>query len=70
MKNKDLKLEEVEQQIAAANKAQERVIEANKQFNQFTKKFNEEKSAFYKAAGIQNESWFTETGANRFFFYC
>ncbi|MFS0645096.1 YkyA family protein [Siminovitchia sp. 179-K 8D1 HS] len=56
MKNKDLKLEEVEQQIAAANKAQERVIEANKQFNQFTKKFNEEKSAFYKAAGIQNES--------------
>lgn len=56
MKNKDLKLEELEQQIDASNKAQEKVIEANKQFNKFTKKFNEEKSVFYKAAGIENAS--------------
>ncbi|ONK23721.1 hypothetical protein BLX87_09150 [Bacillus sp. VT-16-64] len=56
MKNKDLKLEELEQQIAASNKAREQVIEANKEFNEYTKKFNEEKSAFYKEADLKNAS--------------
>lgn len=56
MKDKDLKLEELEQQIAASNKAREQVIEANKQFNEYTKKFNEEKSSFYKEADLENAS--------------
>jgi hypothetical protein len=56
LKNEDLKLEDLERQIEASNKAKENVIEANRQFNEFTEKFNKEKAVFYKKAGLQTEN--------------
>ncbi|RST75345.1 hypothetical protein D4T97_008850 [Siminovitchia acidinfaciens] len=52
VKNKDLKFEDLESQIDAANQAQEEVLRANERFNKFTEKFNEEKEKLYRETGI------------------
>lgn len=55
MKDKELKLENLEAQIEAANKVQEEVLAASEEFNKFTEEFNEEKGKLYKEAGIIND---------------
>ncbi|RWR12403.1 YkyA family protein [Siminovitchia fortis] len=55
MKDKELKLEDLEAQIETANNVQEEVLKASEQFNKFTDQFNEEKEKLYKEAGITND---------------
>ncbi|MBS4193835.1 YkyA family protein [Lederbergia citri] len=56
IKNEDLKLEDLQTQIEASNKAYEDVVEMNSQFNDQTEKFNKSKLQFYKDLGIKVES--------------
>nr|WP_269448553.1 YkyA family protein [Metabacillus kandeliae] len=53
---KDLKLAELEDKITAINQSYQKVIDENKNFNALTKQYNDEKKAFYKAAGIKAQS--------------
>lgn len=55
IKDKELKMEDLQTQIDATNKAYENVFEANNEFNELTEKFNEAKVNFYKESGIQLE---------------
>ncbi|MBS4217902.1 YkyA family protein [Bacillus sp. FJAT-49711] len=56
IKNEDLKIEDLQAQIEASNEAYESVFEANSQFNEQTKKFNEAKLKFYKDSGLNIET--------------
>ncbi|MBS4207776.1 YkyA family protein [Bacillus sp. FJAT-50079] len=56
LKNEDLKLEELEEQIQLVNDTFATVMEANDEFNEQTEIFNEAKLNFYKAAGINVEA--------------
>ncbi|MCR2820872.1 YkyA family protein [Lederbergia panacisoli] len=56
IKNEDLKIEELQAQIEASNEAYDSVYEANNQFNEQTKKFNEAKLKFYKDSGLNIET--------------
>ncbi|WP_062105262.1 YkyA family protein [Bacillus niameyensis] len=53
VKKEDLKLEDLEKQIEASNKAYEAVLISNEEFNEATEKFNAAKLDFYKAAGFK-----------------
>lgn len=51
--NEELSIEQLEEQIAKINETYKIVLESNEQFNEHTKKYNEIKLDFYKAAGIE-----------------
>ncbi|WP_257985056.1 YkyA family protein [Bacillus sp. T33-2] len=55
-KNKDLTMEQLETQINKVNETYEKVLKANEQFNAQTEKYNTEKLAFYKEAGLKVKS--------------
>ncbi|MBS4177276.1 YkyA family protein [Lederbergia citrea] len=55
IKDKNLKMEDLTDQIEKANQAYESVFELNSQFNEQTEKLNEAKIKFYKNAGINIE---------------
>ncbi|WP_251548989.1 YkyA family protein [Neobacillus muris] len=52
-KNKDVPVDELENQVEKANKSYNEVYTANEKFNKLTKDFNKEKLSFYKQAGLQ-----------------
>jgi hypothetical protein len=52
LKDKEASLGKLDDQVSKINQTYEKVIEANKQFNQKTKKYNETKLDFYKKAGF------------------
>lgn len=52
IKDKELKIEDLEVQIESTNKVYEKVFTYNEEFNLLTEKFNEAKASFYKEAGI------------------
>lgn len=56
LKNKDLTIEQLEEQVNKVNSAYEKVLSANKQFNEKTDQYNKAKLDFYKAAGLNVES--------------
>ncbi|WP_440706529.1 YkyA family protein [Heyndrickxia oleronia] len=49
---KDVSMDDLENQIEITNKAYSEVLKMNEQFNEQTKKFNNEKKKFYKLAKI------------------
>jgi hypothetical protein len=49
----DLSIDQLEEQIAKINDTYKVVLESNETFNNHTKKYNENKLEFYKAAGIE-----------------
>lgn len=49
----DLSLEQLEEQIAKINDTYKVVLESNKSFNDYTKKYNDIKFEFYEKAGIE-----------------
>ena len=51
--NKDLTLEELEQQINLINETYEKVVSANEAFNKLTEEYNKAKVSFYKNAGLE-----------------
>ncbi|MEK3887123.1 YkyA family protein [Bacillus sp. FSL K6-3431] len=55
IKDKELRMEDLQTQIETTNKVYENVFEANSQFNEQTEKFNKAKAKFYKEAGIKVE---------------
>lgn len=56
LKDKDLSFEKLEEQINKVNKVYETVLENNQSFNSQTEKYNKEKMAFYKKAGLKVEN--------------
>ncbi|PLS06395.1 YkyA family protein [Neobacillus cucumis] len=54
-KNKNLPLEELENQINKLNEVYKKVYASNEQFNQYTVQYNEKKLSFYKKAGIKTK---------------
>ncbi|MFB6465734.1 YkyA family protein [Cytobacillus sp. Hz8] len=54
-KNKNTTINQLEEQIVKINQTYEIVISNNENFNKLTKKYNEEKIAFYKEAKINVE---------------
>lgn len=55
LKQEDLTLDELEEQIMKINEMYEKVIEENKRFNEQTEKFNQMKLSFYNLAGFNVE---------------
>lgn len=51
-KTEDLTLEQLEEQITVINESYEKVLAANKKFNEKTAAYNETKLSFYKDAGL------------------
>lgn len=56
LKDKELSFEKLEEQINKVNKVYETVLENNQSFNSQTEKYNKEKMAFYKKAGLKVEN--------------
>ncbi|HEY4552122.1 MAG TPA: YkyA family protein [Bacillaceae bacterium] len=56
LQDKDLKLEQLESQIASSNKAYESIFKANKEFNELTALYNDAKTKFYQNSGINIEN--------------
>ena len=54
-KKEEVKMNELESQINLINDSYTEVINANENFNQLTKKFNEQKENFYEKIGIESE---------------
>ncbi len=52
LQQKDLTQEELQQQVKSINESYSAVIEANEQFNTYTKEYNELKKQFYEAVGL------------------
>jgi hypothetical protein len=52
LKDKDLTIETLEEQIKKVNAAYDEVLAANDRFNEKTDQYNEAKLSFYKAAGL------------------
>lgn len=52
LKEEDPRFEEIEEQVSEINKAYEKVLEANRNFNEKTKEYNETKLFLYKESGI------------------
>jgi tetratricopeptide (TPR) repeat protein len=52
-KNKDIQLEQLEEQIIKINEVYQKVLENNEDFNKKTEEYNKKKLEFYKAAGIE-----------------
>lgn len=55
LQNKDLKIEDLEAQIAKNNDLYKKVLSENNEFNNLTKQYNELKLKFYKKANIEVE---------------
>ncbi|MDZ5470622.1 YkyA family protein [Bacillus sp. 31A1R] len=55
-KNKEVSLEQLEEQIKKINESYENVLNANERFNEQTQKYNELKLEFYKQAGLEVKS--------------
>jgi hypothetical protein len=51
--NKDLTLEQLEQQIEKINKSYEQVISLNETFNTLTNDYNNQKKLFYESSGLE-----------------
>jgi nitrous oxide reductase len=51
-KNKNLPLDDLEEQVTKLNETYKRVYTANEKFNILTEQYNEKKMSFYKQAGI------------------
>lgn len=51
-KNKDLQIDDLEEQITKINETYGKIIEANKKFNEKTKQYNELKLSFYNESGL------------------
>lgn len=52
-KDKELKIEQLGEQINKVNAAYEKVIDLNNTFNEVTEEYNQKKLEFYEAAGIE-----------------
>lgn len=52
-KQKELTLDQLEEQIIKINETYEKVLEANNKFNELTDQYNDQKLEFYKLAGIE-----------------
>lgn len=52
-KNKNIPIQDLETQVNKLNKAYQKVYEANENFNNLTKQYNEKKLEFYKKAGLK-----------------
>lgn len=52
-KNKDVKIDALEEQINKINEVYQKVLANNEEFNKLTKQYNEQKLAFYKKAGVE-----------------
>ncbi len=52
LKNKEISMEQLDDQITKSNETSKQVLETNEKFNNKTKKYNKEKLAFYKKAGL------------------
>ena len=52
LKSEDRPIEKLEKQIILINETYDQVLEANKQFNELTEKYNEKKISLYKEAGL------------------
>lgn len=55
LKNPEISLTELEEQIVKINAEYERVIDNNEKFNEYTDKFNELKLSFYEKVGFEIE---------------
>lgn len=51
-KQRDIELIDLEQQIVKINKAYSEILQANIQFNEITKQYNDQKLSFYKDSGL------------------
>lgn len=51
-KNKDIALEDLENQVKKVNESYQKVYAENEKFNKFTESYNDKKLAFYKKAGL------------------
>jgi hypothetical protein len=51
-KNKDIHLEDLENQVKKVNESYKKVNEENQKFNQYTEEYNDKKLSFYKKAGL------------------
>ncbi|WP_043933489.1 YkyA family protein [Bacillus sp. EB01] len=56
LKTKDVNLKVLEGQITSVNGSYTKVLEANKQFNELTEKYNQEKLSFFKLAGLEGKN--------------
>ncbi len=52
LKNKNLPLEDLENQVNKVNQTYEKIFAANEKFNQLTEQYNSKKELFYKKAGL------------------
>jgi len=52
-KNKDVKIDALEEQINKINEVYQKVLANNEEFNKLTKQYNEQKLDFYKKAGVE-----------------
>ncbi|MFS0637167.1 YkyA family protein [Mesobacillus foraminis] len=52
LKNKDLTIEELEDQVNKVNSSYKKVLDSNQKFNEKTDQYNEAKLEFYRAAGL------------------
>ncbi|MDF2903000.1 MAG: chromosome partitioning protein [Bacillus sp. (in: firmicutes)] len=53
LKDKEASMEQLDNQVTKINETYDKVLKANEEFNQQTKKYNETKLNFYKKAGIK-----------------
>nr|WP_245831814.1 YkyA family protein [Oceanobacillus senegalensis] len=53
LQREDLKQEELTDHINKINDSYQKVLDANKEFNQYTVEYNELKKEFYQAAGLE-----------------
>ncbi|MCM3029126.1 MULTISPECIES: YkyA family protein [unclassified Niallia] len=52
-KDKDVKIDALEEQINKINEVYQKVLANNEEFNKLTKQYNEQKLDFYKKAGVE-----------------
>ncbi len=53
LKDKEASIDQLDNQVTKVNETYDKVLKANEQFNQQTKKYNQKKMDFYKKAGIK-----------------
>ncbi|AAU23211.1 YkyA family protein [Bacillus licheniformis] len=53
LKNKGLKLDDLEEQLKKINQSYDKVLKESKHFNEYTKDYNKARKDFYKAAGFE-----------------
>ncbi|MEY8738590.1 YkyA family protein [Bacillales bacterium AN1005] len=52
-KNKDVKIDALEEQIQKINEVYQKVLDNNEEFNKLTKQYNDLKIDFYEKAGVE-----------------